>query len=233
MQDKKRDVRLSDQVCAKLHCWQPQASIAAETPDGNDASSDTSRLPIPSPELSMDLGSEGHEHGHDKDATNALQSPQEQGLAAENPRKRPAATPNYPGKSERTLSRQRLAQTKLAAQGFTTLPEFFQQKAEKEKQEARLRVAALVAAATATVRSRSMQHRPYVLEEEEVSGDKTTAEEGHPKTTSASHIHKHTLKTSATGGMAHPRGLDCYGPPQDTYLIGYGYVGKRYLVMDS
>ena len=25
----------------------------------------------------------------------------------------------------------------------------------------------------------------------------------------------------------------CYGSPQDTYLIGYDYVGKQYLVMDS
>ena len=41
------------------------------------------------------------------------------------------------------------------------------------------------------------------------------------------------LRCSAALWSVDPRNPSCYGPPQDTYLIGYGYVGKRYLVMDS
>ncbi|KAH8985221.1 hypothetical protein EDB86DRAFT_2833165 [Lactarius hatsudake] len=134
--------------------------IQSETPDGNDVT----LLPIPGPEVpglssqegSMDLG---------RGTTNVLQSAREQALAAENPRKR-AHVPHYPGKSERTMSRERLAWRKLEAQGFTTLPDFFRQKAEKEQREARL--AALVAASAIPVR-RSVQQIQYIQEEEEES----------------------------------------------------------------
>ncbi|KAH9159489.1 hypothetical protein EDB89DRAFT_2083681 [Lactarius sanguifluus] len=136
------------------------------TPDGNDVT----LLPIPSPEVPspevttpegfMDLG---------RGTTNVLQSARERTLAAENPRKRTRTA--HLGKSERTLSRERLAWRKLAAQGFSTLPDFFRQKAEKEQQEARL--AALVAANAAWPVPahgvwRSVQPtRQYIREEEE------------------------------------------------------------------
>ncbi|KAH9027895.1 hypothetical protein EDB85DRAFT_1892794 [Lactarius pseudohatsudake] len=140
-------------MLATLRTQWPQPA----TPDGNDVT----LLPIPSPEVpspevtipegSMDLG---------KGTTNVLRSAREQALAAETHRKR-AHTP-HPGKSERTMSRERLAWRKLAAQGFSTLPDFFRQKAEKEQREARL--AAMVAAHSA---QRSVQPKRYILEEEE------------------------------------------------------------------
>ena len=88
----------------------------------------------------MDLGSEGDTGGHVRGTTVVLPSAQEQ---QEISRKR-AHVPDCPRKSERTLSRERLAWTKLAAQGFTTLADFFRQKAEKlaekEKRDTRLGV---------------------------------------------------------------------------------------------
>ncbi|KAH9159876.1 hypothetical protein EDB89DRAFT_2082892 [Lactarius sanguifluus] len=69
------------------------------------------------------------------------------------------------------MSRERLAWRKLAAQGFSMLPDFFRQKAKKEQQEARL--AALVAANAAQPVPahgawRSVQPmRQYIQEEEE------------------------------------------------------------------
>lgn len=117
--------------------------------------------------------------------------------------------PRYPGKSERTLSRQKQAWRKLAAQGFTTLPDFLRQQTEKSEKKAR--IAALVAATTAA-QSRSMQQRPYVLEEEEASEpeDEITAEEDNlnPRIASTFRIYKHTPETSATSDMAQPRGLE-------------------------
>jgi hypothetical protein len=49
------------------------------------------------------------------------------------------------------MSRKRLAQRKMAAQGFTTLPDFLRQMAEKKKQQSKLD--ALVAVAAAQPRS--------------------------------------------------------------------------------
>ena len=116
--------------------------------------------------------------------------------------------PDCPRKSEMTLSRERLAWRKLAAQGFTTLPDFFMQKAEKlaEKEKCDTRLAVLVAAATTQPSSR--QERPCIQQEEEMSGDEITAEEGNPKIASTLHINKHTLETSATSDMAQPCSLD-------------------------
>ncbi|KAH9023139.1 hypothetical protein EDB85DRAFT_2151322 [Lactarius pseudohatsudake] len=151
----------------------------AATPDGNDVT----LLPIPSPEVpspevtipegSMDLG---------KGTTNVLRSAQEQALAAETHRKR-AHTP-HPGKSERTMSRERLAWRKLAAQGFSTLPDFFRQKAEKEQREARL--AAMVAAHSA---QRSVQPKRYILEEEEETESDSGPDTGSSSCTPASGVH--------------------------------------------
>ncbi|KAH9177945.1 hypothetical protein EDB89DRAFT_1902037 [Lactarius sanguifluus] len=128
-------------------------NIQSATPDGNDVT----LLPVPGPEVprlsiqegSMDLG----------------RGTWERALAAENPRKR-THVPHYPGKSERTMSRERLAWRKLEAQGFTTLPNFFRQKAEKEQREAKL--AALVAASAAAMPvRRSVAACQYIREEEE------------------------------------------------------------------
>ena len=71
-------------------------------------------------------------------------------------------TAGHPRKSERTLRRQKQAERKMAAQGFTTLADFLQWKAAKAEQEARL--SALVAAATAA-QTRSIQQN--IPEEEE------------------------------------------------------------------
>ncbi|KAH8985198.1 hypothetical protein EDB83DRAFT_2326139 [Lactarius deliciosus] len=152
------------------------AALAA-TPDGNDVT----LLPIPSPEVttpegSMDLG---------RGTTNVLQSARERALAAENPRKRTHTA--HLGKSERTMSRERLAWRKLAAQGFSTLPDFFRQTAEKEQRKARL--AALVAAnaarpAPAHSAWRSVQPmRQYIREEEE-----ETESDSEPDTVSRSSL---------------------------------------------
>ncbi|KAH9013430.1 hypothetical protein EDB84DRAFT_1640459 [Lactarius hengduanensis] len=100
--------------------------------------------------------------GHDTRATQVLQSAEEQEVTIEQSIKCPRA-PHFPGKSERTLSREKLAWRKLAAQGFTTLPDFFRQKAEKEDRQARLD--ALVAAAVTW--HRFMQRRQEEEEEEE------------------------------------------------------------------
>ncbi|KAH9026179.1 hypothetical protein EDB85DRAFT_2175733 [Lactarius pseudohatsudake] len=157
-QDKKRIIHILNQVRGVPQCRQTEGSwpLAAVTPDGNNAARPTS----PSPEGSMDLGHEGDRGGHDGDTTRALRSAEEQ---AEQSIKCQRA-PHFPGKSERTLSRERLAWRKLAAQGFTTLPDFFRQKVEKEDWQARLN--ALVAAAAAS-RCRSMQQR----QEEEGEGE--------------------------------------------------------------
>ncbi|KAH9161478.1 hypothetical protein EDB89DRAFT_1913864 [Lactarius sanguifluus] len=143
--------------------------IEPVTPDGNNAARPTS----PSLEGSMDLGHEGDRGGHDGDTTQALQGAEKQ---AEQSIKCQRA-PHFPGKSERTLSRERLAWRKLAAKGFTTLPDFFRQNVEKEDWQARLN--ALVAAAAASW-CRSMQQRQEEEEEEgegeaEASRDDTIA----------------------------------------------------------
>lgn len=122
-------------------------------------------LPIPSREGSQGISSEGDGAGHIRHAVDVVPSAQDQVLAVENPRKRMRAA-DCPGRSERTLSRQKLARRKLAAQGFTTLPDFLRQKREKAEREGKL--AALVAAAIAA-RPRSARH--VTLEEEEGSGD--------------------------------------------------------------
>ena len=153
----------------------------------------------------MDLGSKGDTGGHVRGTTVVLLSAQEQ---QEISRKR-AHVPDCPRKSERTLSRERLAWTKLAAQGFTTLPDFFRQKAEKlaEKEKRDTRLGVLVAAATA--QPSSGQKITYIHKEEgDTSGDKITDEESDPKITSTLHINELTLETSAASDMAQPRSLD-------------------------
>lgn len=136
----------------------------------------------------MDLSHEGDCNGRDRDITHVLQSAPEEAVAAlvaaEKSRKSTHA-PHFPGNSERTLSRKRQAWRKLAAQGFTTLPEFLRQKAEDEERKARL--AALVAAhASAWPRSMQDTHIREEEEEESASGDEIIemrAEEFNPKTT--------------------------------------------------
>ncbi|KAH8979352.1 hypothetical protein EDB92DRAFT_1821065 [Lactarius akahatsu] len=82
------------------------------------------------------------------------------------------------------MSRERLAWRKLAAQGFSTLPDFFRQKAEKEQQEARL--AALVAAHSA---QRSVQPKQYILEEEEETESDSGPDTGSSSCMPASGVH--------------------------------------------
>ena len=176
---------------------------ATEAPDGNDIT----HLPIPGPEQSMDLDSEGDRGGHNNEIAECLQYAQERAVLTEHSREHSYASvaSHYPGQSERTMSRKRLAQRKLAAQGFTTLPDFLRQMAEKTKQQAKLDALVAVAAA----RPRSMQTRWQIQEEEEEAGDDSTmAKEHNSKTASALHIHKHTLETIVTTDMAQPRGFD-------------------------
>ena len=112
---------------------------------------------------------------------------------------------HYPGQSKRTMSRKRLAQRKMAAQGFTTLPDFLRQMAEKKKQQSKLDTLVAVAAA----QPRSMQTRWQIQEEEEEEGDGSTmAKEHNSKTASELHVHKHTLETNATTDIAQPCGFD-------------------------
>ena len=116
-----------------------------------------------------------------------------------------SVTSHYPGQSKRTMSRKRLAQKKLAAQGFMTLPDFLRQMAKKTKQQAKLDALVAVAAA----QPKSMQTQWEIQEEEEEAGDNLTmAKEHNSKTASALHIHKHTLETIATTYMTQPCGFD-------------------------
>ena len=126
---------------------------------------------------------------------------------AEHSRKRPHA-PHYSGKSERTLSRQRLNLRKLEAQGFMTLPNFFAKVAEKEKQKAKLD--SLVAAAA--VKPGSV---PYNQQQKESElGDKTTAKDCNSKTTFALHNHKHIMEPSASRDTVQHHGLDGVSTPR-------------------
>lgn len=120
-------------------------------------------------------------------------------MRAENPQKCPHPH-SYPGHSERTQSRQKLAQRKLAAQGFATLPEFLKRVEEKKQQQARL--SALVAAATTATRSK--QGGQYNLEEEE---ELPVVEKDSSKNVTALHTHKHMLETSPTSNMEQGHGL--------------------------
>ena len=172
-----------------------------------------SRLLSPSPEGSADLGGEGGGGVHHRHAANFVQSAQKRELTVGNSGAR-THMPSHPGRSERTLSRQKLAQRKLAAQGFTMLPDFLRQKAEKAEREARLAalVAAALAAATAA-RPRSTQQNPFVLEEEETSEDEVMANTGNPKTKSVFHTHERTPETSVTSDRVQHRGLDGASTP--------------------
>jgi hypothetical protein len=122
----------------------------------------------------MDICSEGGGVGQNSDTTDVPQDAQEYESRAENSRKR-THLPSYPRQSERTQSRHKLARRKLAAQGFTTLPDFLKQMSEKEKRQARL--AALVAAATtsnqASNQPGSKQPGLWIEEEEETSKEGT------------------------------------------------------------
>ncbi|KAH9077766.1 hypothetical protein EDB83DRAFT_2311455 [Lactarius deliciosus] len=142
---------------SKRHTQGSWPLAAAATPDGNNAAH-----PILEAPGSMDLGHEGDRGGHNGDTAQVLRSAEEREVTTEQSTKRPR-TPHFPGKSERTLSREKLAWRKLAAQGFTTLPDFFRKRTEKEDRQARLD--ALVAAAV--TRHRSMQQREEEEEEEE------------------------------------------------------------------
>ncbi|KAF8263009.1 hypothetical protein EI94DRAFT_1704323 [Lactarius quietus] len=159
--------RLKNAANARQKRW--IAEPATATPDG-------SNVPIPilerSLDLAMDLSSEGDGGGQYRDTGNVLRNAQEREFQAESFRKR-THLPSYPGQSERTQSRRKLANRKLAAQGFTTLPEFLKQTAEKQKRQARLAV--LVAAATTATRSRS--HMPERLDNGIPSGNAKIAPE--------------------------------------------------------
>jgi hypothetical protein len=177
------------------------SSVAAETPNGNEA---TPLPPIPSPDRSMDLGDEGGQAIHNKELPHDAQ---EQAVPTEHTRKH-ACMPHYPGQSERTISRKKMAHRKLLTQGFTTLPEFFRQKAEKDKQKARLD--ALVAAAAAQPRP-----NPQTAKEKETEGSEIVemtpeawAEECNSKIASELHDRKRTTETTATNGVVQPCGLD-------------------------
>jgi hypothetical protein len=104
-------------------------------------------MPIPNLEQLIGFGGEleGDGSGQNRGTANVLQNAQEQELRTENSQKCPHPS-SYPGHSERTQSRWKLAQRKLAAQGFATLPEFLKQVEEKEQWQAKL--SALVAATT-------------------------------------------------------------------------------------
>jgi hypothetical protein len=90
------------------------------------------------------------------------------------------------------------------AQGFTTLPDFLRQIAEKERQWAKLNT--LVAAAAA--QPRSVQKKLHIQEEDNNNNNKTMAKEHNSETAPALHIDKRTLETNATNDMAPCRGLD-------------------------
>jgi hypothetical protein len=188
-----------------------RSSIAAEPPNGNDVTPPLTvptHIPNPSPEWSTDLDpaldSEGDWGRHNKDVPHGAQ---ERAVPTEHSRKHAPVT-HFPGQSERTMSRKKLAHKKLLAQGFTTLPEFFRQKAEKDKQQARLN--ALVAAVARPRQGpRPNTQRLYIQDEDEEDEIiEITAERRNSEIASGSHNHKRTPEASVENDTAQPRGLD-------------------------